>query len=422
MASSRPMTVLALAAATGLLLAVPLPADEMEAPTMATLTLTGKTLLDATSPLMHASYLHPTGLEMTKIGGYSVDNGLTWTSLPESPDYDGGLPHGYRRESFPIFVDHATGRIVRVVPSMDTPGLDPNAIEPPVALETYYLRYRVSSDGGRTFPFDEQIVAAGQTPENPFEGVYRGKNAIFMGDVGSQLIRTRAGRILVPAQACILGEDGKLSSPGGGFTYTDVVILIGTWTENGHLIWETAQRIQGDPARSTRGMIEPTLAEMPDGRILCVMRGSNGGTKDPDCKLPSHKWYSVSSDGGYTWTAPQPWTYADGSTFHSPSAMSQLLMHSSGRCFWVGNISPDNCRGNHPRHPLVIGEVDRESLLLIRQTVLQVDDVQPDEGDVNLSHWWGLEDRPTGDIIIVGARHNIGYTGAQPVKYVVGVK
>jgi len=82
MASSRPMTVLALAAATGLLLAVPLPADEMEAPTMATLTLTGKTLLDATSPLMHASYLHPTGLEMTKIGGYSVDNGLTWTSLP----------------------------------------------------------------------------------------------------------------------------------------------------------------------------------------------------------------------------------------------------------------------------------------------------------------------------------------------------
>lgn len=389
---------------------------------MPALALKSKTLLEATSPLMHASYLRRTGLEMVKVGGYSADNGLTWTALPESPDYDSGLPHGYRRESFPILVDHATGRIVRVVPSMDTPGLDPNAIEPPVALETYYLRYRVSSDGGRTYPFDEQIVATGQTPENPFEGVYRGKNAIFMGDVGSQLISTREGKILIPAQACILGEDGKLASPGGGFTYTDVVILIGTWTADGHLAWETAQRIQGDPARSTRGMIEPTLAEMPDGRILCVMRGSNGGTKDPDCQLPSYKWYSVSTDGGDTWTAPQPWTYTDGATFYSPSAMSQLLVHSSGRAFWIGNVSPDNCRGNHPRHPLVIGEVDRESLLLIESSVVQVDDVQPDEGDVNLSHWWGLEDRPTGDIIIVGARHNIGYTSAQPVKYVVGVK
>ena len=414
----------ALAFATAPLTSPPALSDEQETAAMLPLTLTlkSKTLLDATSPLMHASYLHATGTQMVKVGGYSPDNGQSWTSLPPSPDFDGGLPHGYRREGFPLFADHLTGSILRVVPAMDTPGLDPNTVEPPVALETYYLRYRVSKDGGKTYLFDEQIVAAGQTEENPFEGVWRGKNAIFMGDVGSQMLRTQQGKILIPAQACILGEDGKLASPGGGFTYTDVVIVIGTWQDDGRLSWETARRIQGDPARSTRGMIEPTLAQFADGRILCVMRGSNGGSKDPDCLLPSYKWFSVSADGGYTWTTPQQWTYDDGSSFHSPSAMSQLLTHSSGRCLWIGNLSPQNCRGNHPRHPLVIGEVDPKTLLLRRGSVIEVDGLQPGEGDVNLSHWWGLEDRPTGDIVIVGARHNIGYTSSQPVKYVVGVR
>jgi hypothetical protein len=69
--------------------------------------------------------------------------------------------------------------------------------------------------------------------------------------------------------------------------------------------------------------------------------------------------------------------------------MSQLLTHSSGRIFWIGNISSANCRGNHPRHPLVIGEVDPESLLLTRDSVVELDRVQPDEGDVD-----GVDDHP----------------------------
>lgn len=64
--------------------------------------------------------------------------------------------------------------------------------------------------------------------------------------------------------------------------------------------------MEADPAASTRGTIEPTLAEMPDGRILMVMRGSNGGSKDPEFKIPGYRWHSVSSDGGYHWTKPQP--------------------------------------------------------------------------------------------------------------------
>ncbi len=342
-----------------------------------TLKLKSSEALSQMSPLVYASYLRDTGLEMVKPGGHSPGNGRTWQDLPPVPDFEKDLPHGYRRDSFPLFVDHSNGRIVRVVPAMDTPGLDPAIVEPPVALETYYLRYRVSVDGGRTYLFDEQIIQKGYSRENPFPGVYYGKNGIFMGDVGSQLLRTKAGRIIIPAQACKLGPDGKLSSPGGGFTYTDVLMVIGRWTKDNRLEWETGQPIEGDPARSTRGLIEPTLAELPDGRLLCVMRGSNGGSKDPDCRIPSYRWYSVSKDGGYHWSHAEPWTYDDGQPFYSPSSMSQLLKHSSGRYFWLGNISADNCRGNDPRYPLVIGQVDARSLRLIKQTLLVVDTKRP---------------------------------------------
>ena len=392
-----------------------------EAAPVAQLTVKSSEPLTSFSKLMHASYLRPSGLEMVRLGGFSPDNGRTWQEAPVTPNFDQDLPQGYRRESFPLFVDHTNGRIIRLVPSMDTEGLDPTIVEPPIALQTYYLRYRVSLDRGQTWLFDEVVVQNGHTPMKPFEGVIRGRNGIFMGDVGSQIIRTQAGKIIIPAQACLLGEDGKLANPGGGWTYTDVVMVIGTWQEDGHLTWDVS-RIEGDPARTTRGVIEPTLAQFDDGRILCVMRGSNGGNKDPDCKLPGTRWWCVSADGGYHWTKPEPWTYDDGQTFFSPSSMSQLLKHSSGRVFWIGNLCATNPRANDPRHPLVIGQVDPKTLGLIRQSVLVVDDKKPEEAGLNLSHFWGMEDRETGDIVIAGARYSQGYKETHPHLWRIGAE
>jgi hypothetical protein len=374
------------------------------------------------SPLVHAVYLHATGLEMIRPGGsYSADNGRTWSRRPVQPDFDRALPHGYRRDTFPLFVDPANGKTVQLVPSLDTPGLDPRIVEPPIALEASYLRYRVSVDGGKTFLFDEPIVQQGKTPENPFDGVYRGKNGIFMGDVGSQILRTRAGRLIIPTEACKLGPDGKLFNPGGGWTYTNVIMILGAWRADNHIEWQIAPPIEGEPARSTRGMIEPTLAETPDGRLLCVMRGSNGGSKDPACRIPSYKWYSVSRDGGRHWSKPEPWTYGDGTPFFSPSSMSQLLAHSSGRFFWLGNLSPSNCRQNDPRYPLVIGEVDPRSLKLIKNSVLTIDTKRAGEPGLNLSHFWGFEDRATHDIVVAGARYGLAYKTSSPVVYRIAV-
>jgi hypothetical protein len=418
-------------------------ADEMAQQSQAQLKLISVEPLKEMSPLLHATYLKHTGVEMFR-GGWvtaasagnllikpgeefmpngscSSDNGRTWTVLPATPDFDGRLPHGYRREAFPAFVDPVNGNIIKLVPSLDTPGLDPKINEPPISLEAYYLRYRVSTDDGKTFLFDEPVVQKGKTPENPFDGVYKGKNGIFMGDIGSQIIRTRAGQILIPAQAGTLDANGKLSSPGGGFTYEDTIIIRGRWQDDNRLDWEIS-RIEADPTRSTRGMIEPTLAEMPDERLLCVMRGSNGGTKDPECKIPSYRWQSVSSDGGEHWTKPAPWTYDDGTPFFSPSSMSQLLKHSSGRVYWIGNINPSNSQGNNFRYPLVIGEVDPQTLRLIKGTLLEIDTKRPDESGVNLSHFWGFEDRETHEIVIAGSRYSLDYNSHTPMVWRIAIQ
>jgi hypothetical protein len=128
-----------------------------------------------------------------------------------------------------------------------------------------------------------------------------------------------------------------------------------------------------------------------------VMRGSN----DANPKLPGHKWYSVSPDEGLTWTPPKPWRYSDGNPFFSPSSISQLLTHSNGKYYWIGNLCTENPRGNSPRYPLVIGEVDPRSLLLVKDSIVVVDTRQADDRpSVSLSNFTVHEDRATQELIL----------------------
>ena len=360
-----------------------------------------------------AVYAEPRGSRLISPSQVSDDNGRTWSPLVWRPDFAAGLPHGYRREPVTAALDRHTHRLIALFNALDTPGLDPNAVEPPIAQQTYYLRYRVSRDGGRTWLFDEPIIQSGAyDAKHPLDGVWVGTNAIYLGDVGCIPLVTRKGKVLVPAQMTVVGPDGKLFNPAGGHTYTEVVVLIGSWTKDGHLTWTVGQRIAGDPLRTTRGLIEPTLAEFVDGRILMVMRGSNGGKADPKNTLPSYKWFCVSKDGGRTWSQPVPWTYENGEAFFSPSSMSTLFKHSSGRVFWAGNWSPTNCLGNLPRWPLVIAEVDRKSLRLIRKSLLTLDTEQPEDrsqGRLDLSHLTLLEDLQTKEIIACYPRAHHAY-------------
>jgi hypothetical protein len=318
----------------------------------------------------------------------STDYGRTW-SQPEArvrgEKRAGGM---WRLHPRGPWVEPRTGRLIEfwvegVLPSDD----------PLEGMRQWNVHYRVGLDGA-----SKQVIHIGHEYDaaHPLPGVWTGKNSVMIGDNPSRPISRRDGAILLPVVVSPLGSGGKLYNPTGGYTYHDAVILIGRWKGN-ELAWEASERIAGDPERVTRGMDEPTLATLDDGRILCVLRGSN----DSRPHYPAHKWAAWSSDGGVRWTKPVPWTYTSGERFFSPSSCSQLLEHSSGRIFWLGNINPENPRGNRPRYPFVIGEVDRRSGLLAADSVRVVDDREPgDDAILTLSNFFAREDRRTKEVAL----------------------
>jgi hypothetical protein len=222
----------------------------------------------------------------------------------------------------------------------------------------------------------------------------------MLGDVASVPITCKDGTVLLPAIVTPLGPDGKLYNPTGGYTYTDAIVLHGRWSGK-RLVWRAGERITGDPARVTRGMDEPTIETLADGRLILVLRGSN----DRNPKLPAYRWVSYSNDGGGHWTQPEPWAYDNGEPFFSPSACSQLVRHSNGKLFWVGHITPHNPRGNRPRYPLYLAEVEQRKGLLIRESLVKIDDRQPGEDEgLMLYSVYAREDRQTREIAVHASR------------------
>ena len=322
----------------------------------------------------------------------SNDHGRSWTT-PDEIRTGERRPEGMlRRHPRAGFVCPATGRYI----DLWTEGVLPSD-DPLEGLRNWNIYYRVSSDGGRTFSEAQQVIHAGAefSARHPLPGVWTGKNCVMLGDMTCTAVGAPGGRILLPVQVTPLDADGKLYNPTGGYTYTDAAVLIGQWRGN-KLEWTMSSVVKGDPARSTRGMVEPTIEFLESDRLIMVLRGSN----DKRPELPAHRWVSF-SDGGQRWSEPVPWTYEDGQAFFSPSSCSQLVRHSSGRLLWLGNLTPENPKGNRPRYPFVIGEVNRSSGLLIRSSVRTVDTLQLGEDPVlSLSNFYAREDRLTREIAV----------------------
>ena len=317
----------------------------------------------------------------------SRDHGRTWSApvaRSTGERRSGGM---WRRHPRACHLDPATGRfrefwVEGVLPTDD----------PLEGMRHWNIFYSV--DGGRP----AQLIHEGAEfdARHPLPGVYTGRNFVMLGDVASLPLTKPDGTILLPAITSPLGADGTLYNPTGGYTYTDAVVLHGRWTAD-RLTWRASEPVKGDPLRSTRGVDEPTIARLGGGRVMMLLRGSN----DRNHSLPGYRWVSYSSDGGLHWTEPRPWTYTNGEPFFSPSACSQLLRHSSGRLFWLGNITPENPRGNRPRYPFVIGEVDRRSGLLIGESVRAIDTLHPGEDPIlSLSNFFAREDRRTREIAV----------------------
>ena len=317
----------------------------------------------------------------------SRDHGRTW-SAPLARSTGERRPGGmWRRHPRACYLDPATGRFLEFWVEGVLPTDDP--LE---GMRHWNIFYSVDSG------LPEQLIHEGAEYDagHPLPGVYTGRNCVMLGDVASLPLTMPDGTILLPAIMSPLGNDGKLYNPTGGYTYTDAVVLHGRWMGE-RLAWRASEPVKGDPLRSTRGMDEPTVARLADGRVLMLLRGSN----DRNPSLPGYRWICYSDDGGWHWTPPKPWTYTDDANFFSPSACSQLLSHSNGKLYWVGHITPVNPRGNRPRYPVVLGEVERASGLLIRDTVIPVDDRHEGEDPILMIYPpCAREDRRTREIVL----------------------
>lgn len=331
---------------------------------------------------------------------WSDDNGRTWSdpvawAMRFDPPEGGGTGRRHPRGGY---VDPMTGRYLMVW----TEGVLPTD-DPLEGMRRWTLHHKISTDGGRTATHEGQIIheGTGYDATHHLPGVTVGKSCVMSGDLGERLMTRSDGVILFPAQVSHTDSAGNYHNPFGKMTFTDCIVLLGRWRNDGSLAWTCGQRVVGDPARSTRGWIEPTLAQLDNGDLMMIMRGSNLG----NTSLPARRWQSLSRNGGMTWSDPRPWTYDDGEPFYSPSSCSQLLTLRDGRTFWLGNICPHNADGNGPRYPLILGRVDRHTGALLRHTVNIVDDKAADESPyLTLSNFYIREDAETGDLLLYLSR------------------
>lgn len=322
---------------------------------------------------------------------YSDDDGATWSE--DHPYQVSHLtPAGTVRTGYGTLVaDPGSGLLVALNGTSVMP--KDHMLE---ALTYTFPTYRVSDDGGITWLFEDRIIQEGEEydPSHPLQAVWTGRNAVHFANVP---FFDRAGRLIFPVQITRLQPDGTLFCPPGALSFHEIMVMIGTWQAGRRLQWEIGERVILEPDVSTRGVSEGAVAEMPDGRFLMVMRGSNAGNPS----LPGHKWYCTSDDGCLTWSRIEPWTWTDGTPFHSPASYSTIVPHSNGRYYWIGNLCDENPEGNGPDYPLVAGEVDPDSFLLIRDSVTEIDTWRDDDpAPVHLRNFEVHQERTGDDLIL----------------------
>ena len=179
----------------------------------------------------------------------------------------------------------------------------------------------------------------------------------------------------------------------------------------GHLHWNEETKdydvtysnpIMLSDLQSSRGIMEPQIEELQDGRLLLVVRGSNDQIDVWNTRIsasaPGFKWYTISEDGGKTFPPLMPWYFDTREVLYSSASMSRFFRSSkNGKLYWIGTVvtEPWKVKGNNPRWPLHICQVDDKEGCLLKETLTVVDTVREGQDSVELSNFTLLEDPDT---------------------------
>ena len=188
--------------------------------------------------------------------------------------------------------------------------------------------------------------------------------------------------------------------------------FIGRWNaEREDYDWQVSEFAWVPRRVSTRGLVETAVSQLSNGDILMIARGSNAGVDPLVC--PSRKWMTVSRDGGLRWDPVTDLRYDTGEQFYSPCSMPATIRSTrTGRLYFVGNVTDTPPRGNGPRYPLVIAEIDEDLPAPKKDTLTVIDDRDP-ETEAETMGLWGkpFENRETLDLELFLTRH---WTHADP--------
>lgn len=349
----------------------------------------------------------------------SDDNGRTWTPFVPVDAGTDTLRQGenYMEEiTFALAYDPVSRRDIEMVFQRVFLG------EPEEVLGKYWrgekkfydhMMYRLSADEGRTWTEARQLAFEKGAVFDPKDWakpeflhaneMYGSYDVTILGD----------GRVAYAAVVPVPYEEDEedrrvcagipnYAAPGclGG-----VICFVGKWNPaRGDYDWTAARPLYVPRRVSTRGLMEPIIAELKDGTLLLEMRGSNAGL-DP-VKYPGRKWMSLSRDGGRTWTPVTDLRFDTGESFYAPSTLAKFIRsRKSGKLYWVGNICRGPAKGNLPRYPLCIAEVDEKIPALVKSSLTVIDDRGPgDTETVQFSNFSLLENRETLDLEIYLSR------------------
>jgi hypothetical protein len=255
-----------------------------------------------------------------------------------------------------------------------------------------FTYWQMSRDEGRSWSTPQQICYEPKVEFNEADPHSPAFLAVNQGYFGNRIERLRNGRLaFVLAHTNAAGDPENFRRPWR----MGSILFIGGWqADRGTYAFLPMARVEASPQQSGRGLMEPDIAELKDGRLLVVWR-QDSTPQTPGCKL-----FSISTDGGRTLSSPRPWQYSDGVGFYSPSSFHAFLRHTrTGKLYWIGNITPKPPFRNSPRYPLVIAEVDEQKAALKRETVTVIDDRSPGQSNrLQLSNFSVLENRRTGEI------------------------
>ncbi|NLX99355.1 MAG: exo-alpha-sialidase [Rhodopirellula sp.] len=264
-------------------------------------------------------------------------------------------------------------------------------------------------------------------PADPLKKSYLESNIAYFGQ---KIIRHSNGTLIFAVSGVRIPRDAPDPNPQRIAVWDTPadsrnlgsLLFVGRWNAAaGDYDWTAGKPVWVPRHVSSRGLMEPDVAELNDGRVLVVWRCSNAGI-DP-AREPGRKRFSVSSDGGLTLSPVAEWKYDDGSGVYSPSSFHLLLRHSAnGKLYWFGNLSEQPTSGNEPRYPLVIAEVEETIPALRKATVTVIDDRQPDDPrPVSLSNFAVIENRESHDFELYMTR--VGdKTGDSVYRYTVKLK